>query len=151
MPVELTPNGTRGVTMPRIPKLVQKIALPIANLFLKSRGMKILTLTTVGAKSGKEHAVPLAYFPDPARPGSWLLVASYGGSQKHPAWYVNMARNPDRIWAEIDGHKTRVTAESVTGPERQAAWDRVVAEQSLYAGYEQKTDREIPIVRITPA
>lgn len=151
MPVELTPNGTRGVTMPRIPKPILKVLLPIGNLFLKSRGMKILTLTTVGAKSGKEHAVPLAYFPDVGKPGSWLLVASYGGSTKHPAWYVNMARNPDRIWVTMDGRKQRVDAETLSGAQRQAAWDRIVAEAPLYAGYEQKTDREIPVVRITAA
>jgi deazaflavin-dependent oxidoreductase (nitroreductase family) len=151
MPVDLTPHGTRGGTMPRIPKPIRKIVLPIANLFLKSRGMKILTLTTVGAKSGNEHEVPLTYFADPTKEGARLLVASAGGARKHPAWYINMAKNPDKIWMTLDGRKTRVTAESLSGPERDAAWARVVAEQSLYAGYEQKTDREIPVVRITPA
>lgn len=148
MPVELTPSGTRGGTMPKIPKLVQKLALPIANLFLKSKGMRILELTTVGARSGNEHAVYLTYFPDG---NGYLVVGSAGGAKKHPAWLYNMAKNPDRIWVTIGGRKTAVRAESLKGDERAAAWRRVVAEQSLYAGYEQKTDREIPTVRLTPS
>jgi deazaflavin-dependent oxidoreductase (nitroreductase family) len=148
MPVELTPSGTRGGKMPRIPKIVQRLVLPIANLFLKSRGMRILQLTTVGARSGNEHSVYLTYFPDG---NGFLVVGSAGGAAKHPAWLYNLAKNPDRIWATMDGRKIPVRPESLKGEEREAAWRRIVAEQSLYGSYEQKTDREIPIVRLTPA
>lgn len=148
MSVDLTPSGTRGGTMPRIPKPLQKVFLPLANLFLKSRGMRLLQLTTVGAKSGNEHTVYLTYFPDG---GGWLVVGSAGRAAKHPAWLFNMARNPDKIWVTIDGRKMPVRAESLKGEERAAAWQRITAEQSIYAGYEQKTDREIPIVRLAPA
>jgi deazaflavin-dependent oxidoreductase (nitroreductase family) len=148
MSVELTPSGTRGGTMPRIPKIVQKIVMPVANLFLRSRGMRILQLTTVGAKSGNEHSVYLTYFPDG---DGYLVVASAGGTAKHPAWMYNLAKNPDRVWITKDGQKTRVRAESLKGDARAAAWRRITSEQSVYAGYEQKTDREIPVVRLTPA
>ena len=64
MSVELTPSGTRGATMPRISKRLMKVLMPIANLFLRFRGMRLLSLTTVGARSGQEHAVDLSYFSD---------------------------------------------------------------------------------------
>lgn len=149
MPVELTPNGTRGTAMPRLPKPLMALIMPLANLYLRAKGMKLLRLTTVGARSGREHSVDLTYFPDGAN--AWLLVASAGGSPKHPAWYVNMARNPDKIWVTLNGRKVPVRAESLTGDSRAAAWRRITAEQPIYAGYEQKTDRTIPVVRITPA
>jgi len=149
MSVELTPGGTRGATMPKIPKPLQKILMPIANLFLRSKGMRLLYLTTVGAKSGREHAVYLTYFPDGEE--TWLIVASFGGSPKHPAWYFNMAKNPDKVWATLNGRKVRVRAESLAGEAREAAWRRITAEQPIYGGYEQKTDRAIPVVRLTPA
>ncbi|TAK21752.1 MAG: nitroreductase family deazaflavin-dependent oxidoreductase [Chloroflexota bacterium] len=149
MPVELTPSGTRGVTMPRIPRPLLAILLPIANVFLRARGMKLLSLTTTGAKSGNEHSVPLGYFPD--GDSAWLVVASFGGAVKHPAWYFNLARNPDKIWATVDGRRIRVNAESLAGEARDAAWRRIVAEAPIYSGYERKTDRVIPIVRLTPA
>jgi deazaflavin-dependent oxidoreductase (nitroreductase family) len=149
MSVELTPSGTRGASMPRIPKLLMRVLLPIGNLFLRSRGMRLLRLTTVGARSGQEHTVYLSYFPDGE--DAWLIVASFGGSPRHPAWYFNMARNPDKIWVTIRGRKIRVRAESLAGEAREAAWRRIVAEQPIYGGYEQKTDRAIPVVRLTPA
>ena len=149
MSVELTPGGTRGATMPRIPKPLMRVLLPIGNLFLRSRGMRLLSVTTVGARSGKEHTVHLGYFPD--GDDAWLVVASFGGSPKHPDWYFNMARNPDKIWVTIGERKVRVRAESLGGEAREAAWRRIVAEQPIYGGYEHKTDRAIPVVRLTPA
>ena len=149
MPVELTPSGTRGVTMPKLPKPFMNVMWSIVNLFLRSKGHRVFKLTTVGAKSGQEHTVNLSNFPD--GPDAWLVVASFGGSARHPAWYVNMARNPDRIWIALDGQKRRVNAESLTGAARESAFRRIVAEQDIYAGYQQKTDREIPVVRLTPA
>jgi deazaflavin-dependent oxidoreductase (nitroreductase family) len=149
LPVELTPSGTRGASMPKLSKPLMKIMWPIANVFLRSKGHRLLSLTTVGAKSGQEHTVYLSYFPN--GPDAWLIVGSAGGSPKHPAWYINMARNPDKIWITLDGQKRRVAAESLNGQARETAFRRIVAEQDIYAGYEQKTDREIPVVRLTPA
>jgi deazaflavin-dependent oxidoreductase (nitroreductase family) len=148
MSVELTPSGSRGGKMPKIPKAVQKVVLPIANLFLKSKGMRLLQLTTVGARSDNEHTVYLTHFPDG---DGFLVVGSAGGAAKHPAWLYNLARNPDKVWITVDGRKMPARAESLTGDVREAAWRRITSEQSIYAGYEQKTDREIPVVRLTPA
>jgi len=149
MPVKLTPNGTRGVAMRKAPSWLMKIAYAVAPLFFKMRGLDTVMLTTVGARSGKEHTVLLILFPEDER--SWLLVASSAGSVKHPAWYYNMARNLEKIWIETGGRKIRVEAESLTGQEREAAWDRVVKVWKGYDSYKEKTDREIPVVRLKAA
>ncbi len=147
MPFEVSPRGTRGGTMPRPPAFLVPILMPIMNLFLKSRGMRVVKVTTVGAKSGQERVVYLTQFPE--ADGAWLVVGSAGGAATHPAWVHNMAANPDRVWIEVEGQRHRVRAETLSGPARAAAWARIVAEQPVYAGYEQSTDREIPIVRLT--
>jgi F420H(2)-dependent quinone reductase len=83
MSVELTPNGTRGVKMPSVPRPLAKIMLRAVTWFMRLRGVHLLELTTVGSKSGKPHGVTLAYFP--AGDQSWLVVASSSGAAKHPA------------------------------------------------------------------
>ena len=124
------------------------LAQPLVDLVL-GRRMKLLKLTTVGARSGNEHRVTLSYFP--AGPNAWYVVASYGGSSKHPAWYYNMAKHPDQIWIERDGRTVRVAAETVTGGERDTAWREIVATWKGYADYETRTDQIIPVVKLTPA
>jgi len=112
-------------------------------------GRHLLSLITVGAKSGRMHTVPLGWFTDASGEADvWLVVASYGGSARHPAWYVNMAKNPDKVWVEVDHRKAKVTADSLKGAEREAAWQRIVAAAPNYRAYQSKTDREIPIVRL---
>ena len=147
MSVELTPNGTRGVKMPSIPRPLGKIMFRAVTWFMRLRGAHLLELTTVGSRSGKPHSVPLGYFSDSDQ--SWLVVASVAGAAKHPAWYFNMARNPDKVWITLDGHKIPVKPESLKGAEREAAWKRIVTEAPNYGEYQLKTDREIPVVRLT--
>lgn len=150
MSVELTPSGTRGITMPGWMKTFAPILAPVFNMFLRSKGHRLIQLSTVGAKSGRERTVYLSHFPDPGHPSSYLVVASFGGSIKHPAWYVNMAKNPDQVWITLDGNRRKVRAESLSGQERDETFRRIAAEQPQYAGYEEKTDRVIPVVRLTP-
>jgi len=147
MSVELTPNGTRGVKMPSVPRPLAKIMLRAITWFMRLRGVHLLELTTVGSKSGKLHGVTFAYFP--AGDQSWLVVASSSGAAKHPAWYFNMARNPDKVWITLDGNKIPVKLESLKGAEREAAWKQIVTEAPNYGEYQVKTDREIPVVRLT--
>ncbi len=149
MTVELTPNGTRGGKMPKLPRPLGKAMTNLGAMVMGLSGMRILHLTTVGYRSGHEHTVPLGWFPDGNN--SWLIVASAGGAAKHPDWYVNMARNPDQVWIEIDKRKFKVRPESLKGAEREAAWRRIIALAPNYEGYQKKTDREIPIVRLKPA
>ena len=148
MPVELTPAGTRGAPIRQPPKWLLGLAQPLVDLVL-GRRMKLLKLTTVGARSGNEHRVSLSCFP--AGQNAWYVVASSGGASKHPAWYYNMAKHPDQIWIELDGRKVRVDAETVTGAERDRAWREIVATWKGYADYQTRTDRVIPVVKLTPA
>ena len=112
-------------------------------------GFPLLILTTVGAKSGKEREQLLGGFPDGEN--AWLVVASNGGSSSHPGWFFNIAKNPDKVWAQVGNRRFRVKVDSLQGAEREAAFARVAAEAKNYADYPVKTDREIPVIRITPA
>ena len=87
----------------------------------------------------------------PAARRFFVRVASYGGTAQHPAWYVNMAKNPDQVWITVGGRKIHVRPESLKGAERAEAWSRIVAKAPGYAGYATKTDREIPVVRLRAA
>ncbi len=112
-------------------------------------GMDLLYLTTVGAKSGQERMAAVSRFPDSDR--SWLVVASSGGSASHPGWYHNIAAHPAQVWVEAGGRRHQVTAEQLDGDERERAWQRITASQPRYAGYQRKTDRSIPVIRLTRA
>ena len=149
MSVELTPRGTRGAKVPKLPQPLMKLLLPIGNTLLRLRGAKLLELTTTGARSGAPRTVTLGWFPDGE--DAWLVVASYAGAAQHPAWYVNMAKHPDQVWITVGGRKIHVRPESLKGAERAEAWRRIVAQAPGYAGYETKTDREIPVVRLRAA
>jgi deazaflavin-dependent oxidoreductase (nitroreductase family) len=147
VPVEVTAPGTRGWKMPQAAIVVMGL-IPALYRVTKGRGMgRTLVLTTVGAKTGQKRDAHLTAFPEGE---GWLVVASKGGSATHPAWYLNMARHPDEIWVQVGGRRTRVRADSLKGAERAKAWTRIVSEFSNYGDYEKKTDREIPVVKLTP-
>jgi deazaflavin-dependent oxidoreductase (nitroreductase family) len=112
-------------------------------------GMDILVLTTTGAKSGQQRETVLGYFPDGDAGDRWLIVASAGGNVSNPAWYHNLAAHPDQVQVEVGGRKVAVTAAQLSGDERAAAWQRITAANARYAGYATKTDRQIPIIRLT--
>ena len=149
MAIEVTPRGTRGQKPPRIPQFITSAMNGVYRVFSGRMGNNLLLLTTVGAKTGKHRTTLLGWFPD--GPEAWLIVASYAGSAKHPAWYLNLAKNPEHAWIELGKRKVKVTAESLNGAAREAAWQRIVSKSPGYAGYQEKTDREIPVVRLTPA
>jgi deazaflavin-dependent oxidoreductase (nitroreductase family) len=106
----------------------------------------IVLLTTKGARSGQERTVSLNGFEDG---DAWLIVASKGGAATHPAWFKNMVEHPDDIWLEVGSRKMKVRGDSLAGREREEALARIIKLISDYAGYTKKTDREIPIVRLT--
>jgi deazaflavin-dependent oxidoreductase (nitroreductase family) len=109
--------------------------------------MDLLYLTTVGAKSGEKRQSTVSRFTDSER--SWLVIASSGGSARHPSWYHNIAAHPDQVQAEVGGQQYQVTAEQLEGDERAQAWKTITESQPRYAGYQQKTDRSIPVIRLT--
>ena len=89
----------------------------------------------------------LGGFPDGEN--AWLVAATLGGSARHPAWVLNMAKHPDEIWLEVGPERFKVRGESLEGPERDQALARIAAVAPRDGKYQEKTDREIPIVRLT--
>ncbi|HEY3195728.1 MAG TPA: nitroreductase family deazaflavin-dependent oxidoreductase [Candidatus Dormibacteraeota bacterium] len=115
----------------------------------KFMGFPVLLLSTIGARSGKERTHVLGGFPD--GPDAWLIVASKGGAPTHPGWFHNIANNPDKVWVQVGNRKFRAECESLTGTEREEAYAGVVKVAPQYGDYPKKTDREIPVLRVTPA
>ena len=157
MSVRITPSGTRGSgfgEMPRfalaIYKAMNRVMFAVAGRRMRIQGRPLLQLETVGAKSGARRFTNLGAFEDEGRAGTWLVVASAAGAAHHPAWYFNLARRPDEAWATVAGKRFAVRAESLSGDERAHAWDRVVSLAPGYGKYTVDTDREIPVVRLTP-
>ena len=110
------------------------------------KGMPIILLTTVGAKTGKLRKTPLMRVE---HDGEYACVASLGGAPKNPVWYYNIAKNP-RVELQ-DGSVTQdYDAREVFGDEKAVWWGRAVEAYPDYADYQTKTDRQIPVFVLTP-
>jgi F420H(2)-dependent quinone reductase len=106
----------------------------------------MLLLDHVGAKSGKQRTTPLTYL----REGEKLvIVASKGGHPKNPAWFHNLRANPDTT-VQVGSRRTPVRARVATPAERTRLWPRVVDLYGGYRDYQERTDREIPLVILEP-
>lgn len=155
MTIRVTPTGTHGAGFPR----------PLMKIFsmfggmqtrgyrrdggqsaTKRMGFPVVLLSTRGAKTGQTRTAAVGGFPEGEN--AWLVVASLAGAAHHPAWFINMAKNPDDIWLEVGKERFKVRGESLEGNERAEALERIAAISSRYGSYQQKTDREIPIVRL---
>jgi deazaflavin-dependent oxidoreductase (nitroreductase family) len=101
-----------------------------------------LLLDHVGAKSGKKRTSPLLYTRDG---DDLVIVASKGGHPKNPAWYHNLLANPDTE-VQVGSERRKVHARVADDEERPRLWDKAVAQYSGYHGYQQRTDRTIPLV-----
>jgi deazaflavin-dependent oxidoreductase (nitroreductase family) len=106
----------------------------------------MLLLDHVGAKSGIERTTPLVYVDDDP---AVVLVASKGGHPKHPAWYYNLRANPDTT-VQIGSERRSVHARIATPEERERLWPKAIATYSGYRGYQERTDRVIPLVILEP-
>jgi deazaflavin-dependent oxidoreductase (nitroreductase family) len=152
MSVKVTPNGSTGKKFPAVNgffRAVLGLNTAIYRL-LGGRGMgKVGILTTVGAKTGQKRSLPLAVFH--AGEDTWWVVGSKGGAPEHPAWVRNLAKNPDRVELEVGGRRLLVSPESLHGSERDAAWKTIVERSPNFGEYEKGTDREIPVIRLTPS
>jgi deazaflavin-dependent oxidoreductase (nitroreductase family) len=155
--VRITPSGTRGSGFGKMPRwavpvyrAMNRVMFAVAGRRMRIQGRPLLQLETIGAKSGTRRFTNLGSFDDPDRAGAWLVVASAAGAARHPAWYFNLARRPDDAWVTIDAKRIPVRAESLSGDDRTRAWDRIVSLAPGYSRYTVDTDREIPIVRLTP-
>jgi deazaflavin-dependent oxidoreductase (nitroreductase family) len=110
------------------------------------KGMPIILLTTVGAKTGKLRKTPLMRVE---HDGEYACVASLGGAPKNPVWYYNIAKNA-RVELQ-DGSVTQdYDAREVFGDEKAVWWERAVEAYPDYADYQKNTDRQIPVFVLTP-
>jgi deazaflavin-dependent oxidoreductase (nitroreductase family) len=159
MPIQSSPAGTYGTKQPG-GKWLQRLFEPLAkrsidsyrrtggtNRMSRMMGFPVVLLTTKGAKSGLERTCSIGGFAD--GDDAWLVIASNGGAARHPAWFVNMIRHPDELWLEVGKGKMKVRGDSLVGSQREEALRRIAAISARYGGYPKKTDREIPIVRLT--
>ena len=111
-------------------------------------GMPVLELTTIGRKSGNAHSVLLT---SPLTDGdAMVIVASRGGDDKHPAWFLNLRDQPKVDVALQGGSRQSMTARIATPDERARLWPEVVRKYPRYASYQRQTDREIPLVLLEP-
>jgi len=111
--------------------------------------MPVLELTTIGRKSGAARAVMLT---SPLQEGDTIVVvASRGGDDHHPAWFLNLRDNPDVKVSFKGGPTAAMHARVADGDERARLWPLVTADHKNYAGYQTKTEREIPLVLLEPA
>lgn len=105
------------------------------------RGMPIILLTSVGAKSGKLRKTALMRVE---HEGAYAVVASLGGAPRHPVWYFNLKAQP-HVELQDGAERHDYLAREVEGAERDAWWDRAVAAYPPYAEYQMKTERLIPV------
>lgn len=114
----------------------------------EAANMPVLELTTTGRKSGQPRSVMLT---SPLQiDGTIVIVASRGGDDSHPAWYLNLRDNPTVQVAYKGGAKLPMTARSATPEERAELWPKVVAKYKGYGQYQRSTEREIPLVMLEP-
>ena len=116
----------------------------LAGKFLK--GAPVALVTTIGRKSGELRVVPLLYLREGDRV---VLVASQGGSAKHPLWYLNLKANP-KVTIQIKDEVLDLTARDASEQERAEYWPKLVAMYSSFDDYQAWTDRVIPIVICDP-
>ncbi len=143
------------MTKPRSWSIVQRLVGVHTWIYRATRGVigqhvpgtpPMLLLDHVGARSGRRRTAPLGYIEDG---DDVVIVASKGGYPRHPAWYHNLRAHPD-TQIQIGRLRGAVHARVATADERARLWPRVVAAYPGYAGYQELTAREIPLVILEP-
>ncbi len=109
-------------------------------------GATALLLTAIGNKSGEPRTTPLIYGQDDR---DYFVVASKGGAPQHPAWYLNVSKNPD-VEIQVKDRVMKATASTVEDGDRDRVWKIMTDVWPNYDLYAERTDRKIPIVRLTP-
>jgi deazaflavin-dependent oxidoreductase (nitroreductase family) len=153
MSFQPTPGGTRGARNMGSNAVLRVLTRLMTAWHKRSgdrfQGMDLLYLTTVGARTGQKRQSTVGRFADGE--DAWLVVASAAGAVHNPAWYHNMAAHPDQVWVEFGGRRMRVAPVQLDGEARAEAWRRITEAVPRYAGYERKTDRAIPVIRLVRA
>ncbi|HEY3994038.1 MAG TPA: nitroreductase family deazaflavin-dependent oxidoreductase [Ktedonobacteraceae bacterium] len=104
----------------------------------------LILLTTKGAKTGQLRINPLMYVP---YGDTILAIASKGGAEKHPEWYLNILAHPE-VTVEVGNEKFETTARILTGEEREKAFKKAVEVFPPYGEYQKKAPREIPVIAL---
>ena len=124
------------------------LAVSFGKLGWNAGSMPVLELTTVGRKSGQPRSVMLT---SPLQEGSTIvIVASRGGDDQHPSWFVNLRDNAQVQVSFKGAPKQAMIATVASAEERARMWPIVTEKYKNYAGYQTKTDREIPLVLLSP-
>ncbi len=113
----------------------------------RAGGMAVLMLTTTGRRSGKRRTTMLT---SPVHDDDRIvLVASYGGDARHPAWFLNLRDDP-RVQVTMAGRDRAMRARIAGDAEKAELWPRVVGAYRGYAAYQRRTERDLPLVILTP-
>jgi deazaflavin-dependent oxidoreductase (nitroreductase family) len=107
------------------------------------KGTQTLLLTTVGRKSGEQRTTPLIFAP--SGEGAYTIVASKGGTDEPPAWYLNLSEEP-QVEVQIKGDRFKAHARTASPEEKPEMWKTMASEWPAYDEYQEKTEREIPVV-----
>jgi deazaflavin-dependent oxidoreductase (nitroreductase family) len=136
-------------------KLLLKVMIP-TTVFLyrltggviggKIQSLPVLLLTTIGRKSGQARTVPLGYLRDGS---TYVIIASYGGLPRHPAWFLNLQHHPEAT-IQVNKRQMQVKAETANPEKRQELWAHLLEVAPGYANYQKRTSREIPAVILHP-
>jgi deazaflavin-dependent oxidoreductase (nitroreductase family) len=110
------------------------------------RGAPVMLMTTTGCKSGKPRTAPLIYLENG---DDLVIVASKGGMSHHPAWYRNLEANPD-VEVEIGTERRKMRARRVSDEEKAEFWPGLTQIYRDYDDYQARTDRNIPVVVLSP-
>ena len=141
------PSDSQLKTMNRLHRGLLKVSG--GRFVWTAANMPGLELTTIGRKSSRPRSVMLT---SPYRDGDMIvIVASKGGEDTHPAWFLNLRDNPQVVVTMKNSHECQMVAKVASPEDRDRLWPIVTGKHSNYAGYQEKTDREIPLVLLQPA
>ena len=149
MSVIVPKGGSRGLRFPRfLTRLGNRMML---RSFRRGGartqgGLDTLLLETTGAKTGQMREAVLGFLPD--GDDAWLVIASMAGAARNPAWLHNLAANSEAVARFEDGRRVPVRAETLSGTDLDAAWERLAREAPEFPKYRSKTDRELAVVRL---
>ena len=113
----------------------------------RMHGAPVLLLRTTGRRTGLQRETPVLYFP---ADGGIAIVASNGGADRHPCWYLNLRDHPEvevQVGGEVEAMRARVTSDG----ERDRLWQSVIDGYPGYEEYQRRTERRIPVVVLQPA
>jgi F420H(2)-dependent quinone reductase len=108
-------------------------------------GQSVLLLDTVGRKTGRRHTIPINYYRDGDK---FVLVASNWGKSRHPAWYLNLLKQPVTN-IQVKNRRLHVRAQTAAEADYARIWQQVTRQNVRYVDYQEQTDRKIPLVILT--